>query len=315
MVLLVATEHDRRLADRARLQLGGFTRADARAAGLTDSTLTSRRRRGRVIRLQPKVYADASVPDSPALREWAAVATVDGLAAVGFVSAAHHWWPSIWEQPDEIHVVTVGQRPRGSGIRAHRTQALPESDVTLVGAIPYTTPARTLRDISRPRFRWLARRSLTSAIRTGQVRAEELRALILGQPSFPGNRVLTELLAEMDPVTRRTRSQLEALYRRITVSRGLPEPAMNHPVIDASGRRRFIDAAYLPERVPVEIDSRYWHGLATDANDDMDRENAIVLVGWRSFLRFSEWQLEHVPHRVAATVSLALEAARRDVGR
>ena len=80
---------------------------------------------------------------------------------------------------------------------------------------------------------------------------------------------------------------------------------MNLVVRDVDGGRRRVDAVWLPQRLPVELDSRQTHGTLLDWHDDLRRENAITLAGrWRPFLRFS-W--DDVVRRPAAVV----DAVRR----
>lgn len=86
---------------------------------------------------------------------------------------------------------------------------------------------------------------------------------------------------------------------------------MNYPVHDIYGQSRKIDAAYVLQRVGVELDSRAFHGLGTNWRDDDRRQNAIVLVGWR-VLRFTWWDLVEEPARVVREVRAALEGAGKD---
>lgn len=87
---------------------------------------------------------------------------------------------------------------------------------------------------------------------------------------------------------------------------------MNHPVRDLRGRRRYLDAAYLPERLPVELDGQLFHGTALERHDDRWRDNALVLAGWRQPLRYSWWDLNNEPGRVVEEIKMGLRAARRD---
>jgi very-short-patch-repair endonuclease len=91
---------------------------------------------------------------------------------------------------------------------------------------------------------------------------------------------------------------------------GLPPDAVNHPIRDATARRRELDAVYLEERLPIELDSRAYHGTLLDWHDDLRRENAIKLAGWRDPLRFSFADLRDRPDEVVALVRGALEEIR-----
>lgn len=120
-----------------------------------------------------------------------------------------------------------------------------------------------------------------------------------------GATALRAILAELSPQEWRTSSELESVYLQVPRRGGLPTPVMNYPVRDLYGRRRKIDAAYVPERVGVELDGRTSHHLMTDRRDDDRRQNALMLVGWQ-ILRFTWWDLVHEPARVVREVRAAL---------
>jgi hypothetical protein len=90
----------------------------------------------------------------------------------------------------------------------------------------------------------------------------------------------------------------------------LPVPDRQVPLYDTQGRKRYLDAAWKPARVAVEIDGaahqevlQYW--------DDMDRDNQLTLRGY-TVLRFPSALVRRQPGYVAAQIRDALEAATRE---
>ncbi len=195
-------------------------------------------------------------------------------------------------------------------VTVHRTRTLDEEDVTEVGPLPCTTATRTICDLAGVMGPVALRRTLADAIRRGATSATDLRRACRRLGRIRGKRYLLELVDELSPLDGDCRSALETAFLRLMQRAGLPPTAMNHPVVDAFGTPRFIDAAYLPEHLPIELDSRSAHGSLLDWHDDLRRENAIVLTGWRDFLRFSWADVHQRPAEVVTTVRRALDAAR-----
>src|SRR5690606_19953688 len=86
--------------------------------------------------------------------------------------------------------------------------------------------------------------------------------------------------------------------------------AMNHPVQDANGQLRYLDAVWLPEQLAVELDSAAFHRLATDQVDDRERGNAVLLAGWHGPLRFTWWDVTERAKQVVSTIHAGLRVAR-----
>jgi hypothetical protein len=196
------------------------------------------------------------------------------------------------------------------GVTVHRTRNFEEADVRLVGPLRVTSPARTIADLAGDCGPTALRRTVADAVRRELTTATDLREMCRRLGRIRGKRELLALVDELSPLEASCRTELESQFLRAMTRAGLPPTAMNHPVVDAFGRRRFLDAAYLPEMVPVELDSKLSHGTLLDWHDDLRRENAIVLRGWRDFLRFSWDDVINHTDLMVKTVRRALEAAR-----
>jgi hypothetical protein len=302
---------DRALAELARRQHGVFSRAQALAAGLAPRTWSARLRAGRYIAMFPGVVREAAVADSWEARAMAAQLAVGGEAALARGSAGRVLELDV--PPGARHGLHLLVRNRTfpvlEDLTVHRTDRLPDSDIRSVGALRTTTVPRTIVDLAGDVGPTALRRTVADAVRRDLVNATELRATAERLGRVRGKRQLLELVDELSPLDRDCRSALETAFLRLMRRAGRPPTAMNHPVVDATGRRRVLDAVYLPEKVPIELDSRLAHGTLLDWHDDLRRENAVVLTGWQAFLRFSWDDVTRRGAEVVACVRTSLSAA------
>lgn len=307
------SEADLALAAISRRQFAVFAWRQARDAGLHDMTIAQRLGRGRYRKLLPGVLAEAGAPDRWEARAMAALLAVGGEVVLARGSAARVLGLDVPRPALEGLHLLVRQRtfPTLSGVTVHRTRNLTDEDVVRTGPLATTSAPRTIVDLACELGPVALRRTVADAVRRGLTGPTELRTLSRRLGRVRGKRQLLALVDELSPLDRDCRSELETRFLRLMRGEGLAPTAMNHPVEDADGRRRVIDAVYLPERVPVELDSRLAHGTLLDWHDDLRRENAVVLTGWRPFLRFSWADVTQRPGEVVADVRRALAAASR----
>jgi hypothetical protein len=310
---------DRALARLARNQHGLFTTAQAIEVGLSSGVVSRRLATARYERRWPGVYAVAGSPDRREARHLAALLFLGGDAALSHATAATVHGLEHRLAEDAIHL-TVRQRtftPRAT-LRVHRSVAFTTEDVVRVDGLRVTSVAWTLTDLARLVDDERLRRLVSAGVRSGQTDAELLRTLLARRRHLPGRARLARIVDELSPLEVLARGELESLFLRVMRRAGLPPDAMNHPVRDAAGRRREFDAVYLEERLPIELDSRAFHGTLLDWHDDLRRENDIKLAGWRDPLRFSYADLRDRPDEVVAMVRAALEGMheqdRREAG-
>ena len=305
------SDADLALAAITRGQFAVFAWHQARETGLHDATIAQRLARGRYRELLPGVLAEGGAPDRWEARAMAALLAVGGEAVLARGSAARVLDLDVPPPTLAGLHVLVRQRtfPTLCGVTVHRTRNLADEDVTRVGPLTATSASRTIADLAGELGPVALRRTLADAVRRRRTGATELRTLCRRLGRIRGKRQLLTLVDELSPLDGDCRSELETRFLRLMRGAGLAPTAMNHPVEDADGRRRLIDAVYLPERVPIELDSRLAHGTLLDWHDDLRRENAVVLTGWRPFLRFSWADVTDRPGRVVADVRRALAAA------
>lgn len=297
----------------AQRQLGLITRAQALACGLTGNQVDARLRAGKWRRLLPGVYAQSGVPDGWRLRALAAALWAGGDAVLARGSAARvHELPVPAAALDRLHLLVAQRRlaPQ-DGIVVHRTRRRIEEHMTIVGPFPVTTPTRTVCDLAGELSAPDLRAVVAAAVRAGATDALDLRTTLSRLGRVRGAARLRDSIDELSPLDAQCRSELETLYLRVARRGGVEPTAMNLPIRDDEGRRRYLDAAYLPERLPVELDGKQFHSNTLDVNDDVRRASSIVATGaWHPPLRFTWEDLTERPERVVQTVRAALVAAR-----
>jgi predicted transcriptional regulator of viral defense system len=118
------------------------------AVGIRGSAITRRVAAGRLVRVYPGVYAVGHMPHTREARWIAAVMACGRGGVLSHLDAAALW--QIYEsRGTDIHVTTTSRGGRHlPGIQAHRARTLDPADVTVKDAIPVTTVARTLIDLT-----------------------------------------------------------------------------------------------------------------------------------------------------------------------
>lgn len=298
------------LARLAARQYGFFDLDQARAAGLPESTLSDHVRGGRLISLQPGVYAPGG---TPAIWEREAMAAVlaAGPGAVASHRSAARWW-KIGEEDDPTIEVSVPRPrfPRLHGVVLHRSGDLVGEHSVVWRNLPVTKPARTIVDLAavlpRPRVEDALDRALVRRLIT--VSGLELMRSELSRHGRPGTGVIRRILDERALGAARPDGLLEPRMARLLRAAGLP-PARFQFVIQAPDGTvlAIVDFAYPEILLALEVDGYEVHGSPRAMAKDFVRQNGLVPLGWR-VLRFTWAQVVRNPDDVAATVKAAIGA-------
>jgi very-short-patch-repair endonuclease len=286
---------DRRLAELGLRQHGVVTRAQLLALGLSDDAIGRRVRAGRLHRVHRGVYAIGLPRLSTEGRFLAAVLAVGEGAVLSHVSAAV-LWGLLGERGPRVDVTVPvrGGRRRRRLVIVHGA-ALPAQDITLKNAIPVTTPARTIVDLADV----LPRRTVERAIDE----AAYLRLDLQGLRPLPGRRgcgLLSRVLAEHEPGSTRTRTDLEELMLALCRRYRLPQPRVNTIVEGYE-----VDFAWPAERLIVETDGWQAHGTRAAFEADRRRDAELIAAGWR-VMRITWRRIEREPGAVAGQLAGAL---------
>ncbi len=145
---------------------------------------------------------------------------------------------------------------------------------------------------------------VTEAIQQGLTTAMRLRGTALGLGVVKGRH---RLLLAIDDAGG-ARSALEARFIALMRKARLPRPTQNFGLV-IDGRRLWLDVCFPDLRIAIEIDGKAYHVFAEDWEDDLERQNDLVLDGWL-VLRFSARAIRDHPDVVVRRVRQALEARR-----
>jgi len=246
--------------------------------------------------VHPGVYAVGHALLNQEGRLMAAVLACDPSAVISHVSAAE-LWGLIGSVSSDIDVTAPNRRGRTPvGIVAHRDGTLQETDRTRLNGIPCTTVARTLLDLAAVLSPWELRKAISEAEVLGLLNIPEVRALIRRCRGRRGVARLRLCIDELDPSTKRTRSELERIFLALCKRAGLPQPEVNVR-LEAAGIRLRPDFLWRDARLIIETDSRKFHGTASAFELDRQREQRFFAAGWQ-VVRCAWRQVEHKPQEL-----------------
>jgi hypothetical protein len=277
---------EKRCRELARAQYGVISRAQAIEQGMPPWAIRRRVLTGRwdevdrdIIRIAPDV----------SWRQQVKAATLACEGAVASRRTAASVYPFGPFPQREIEIVTTISRPRRpTTFVVHRTNWLPDSDVTVVHGIAVTTPPRTILDLGDVVGPRMVARAIESALRKNLVTLPQLVEQLgsCGKMGRPGTAILRGLLAEYGPELLPRESELEVAMLHVIEQAGLPLPKCQFEVCDGDAFLGTADAAYPERRIALEADGYEFHSARPDWQRDRWRQNAWTGRGWR-ILRFT----------------------------
>jgi predicted transcriptional regulator of viral defense system len=192
-------EWDTKLYEIAETQLGYFTAAQSRSAGIAPIKLVHLARDGEIERVSRGVYRLNRYPASPfgqymEAALWPQVRRPGAFAVISHASAL-----SLYEMSDvspaKVHITLppstrIRRAVPGSYVVHHAV--LPAEDIMTVQGVPVTTPQRTIRDVHAAHLGTaLLRQAIEDGRRNGrlsyELAAQLLQELLGEQPSEPGD--------------------------------------------------------------------------------------------------------------------------------
>lgn len=191
------------------------------------------------------------------------------------------------------------------GVVVHRTRALPSLDIHRLGQPPCTRPARSLVDAAQ----WAgddnrARAIIAAGFQQRLVSAADMETVLVRMPRA---RRRSLIVAAVTDARLGAASIAESDFLRLCRRAGLPAPSRQVRRVDASGRRRYLDAYFDDWKIHVEIDGGQ-HTEVTHWWADMRRQNDLWIAGLR-VLRFPAWVVREQPREVVCRLAEALTAA------
>ena len=223
----------------------------------------------------------------------AAVLVCGPHAVLSYWSAAHLWKLLGTRAGAAIHVSAPGH-PRGQkAIRVHR---VPHCERTRRDGIPITTVPRTLLDLAAVASPKQLLRATNEAARKGWLNETAVRELIERYPRRAGMKAFVAVIAAVDPLTRCTRSDLEADFLALCRKHKLPEPVVNGTVEGLE-----VDMHWPGTKLIVELDSYEYHRTPAEFAADRRRDAYLKTRGY-DVLRVPDSWLNTDPSGVATTI-------------
>jgi very-short-patch-repair endonuclease len=255
---------------------GVVTRQQLLLAGVTRQQISSRLRRGDLLREHPGVYRVGHRAPSLEATYLAAVLAAGDGALLGGRAAAYLWGLVRGMAPRPV-VITATER-RIEGVRTRRCRNFERCDATVCRAIPVTTVARTAVDVADELSEnELARACHEAGVRYG-LTPNAVIEVLEQRPWSSGARKLRRVTEGTVPVTLST---LESRFLKLLRAEGLPLPLTNRP---AGGRR--VDCRWPEQRLTVELDSYQFHNSRYSWEQDRRREREARARG-DEFRRYS----------------------------
>jgi very-short-patch-repair endonuclease len=222
---------------------------------------------------------------------------------------SHRSAAALWgiREDDRSSIDVTAPNRRGripNGIEAHRDASLGDEDRTTLSGIPCTSLARTLLDLAAVIPVWELRKALSEAEVLRLLDLVSLRRLIRRSRGRRGVARLRMLLDEIHPETKRTRSEMERRFLRLCARAQLPQPEVNVS-LDVEGRRLMPDFLWRSANLIVEADSRRYHDTDSAFQRDRQREQRLLLAGWR-VARCTWEQVDREPQKLAGTIRALL---------
>ena len=276
-------------------------------AGVSTWKLNRMVAKGALVRLRPGVFHLVGVSLS-----WEASLAAVCLGRKPHAVASHRSALRLWGLrtiDDEIEAtVRYPRSGRVEGATIHRSADLRLDHVTFVEGIPVTNPVRTLCDAGLIFPEHEVRRMVNHALATDLVTRSDLWGfrIEVGRQGRNGVGRLHRVLEDLPSGAERAESGPEVELLQICQSHGLPEPAVQFPIV-VGGRRYRVDLAYPEAQVLIEFDGYEAHSDPTRFVDDRRRQNDLVLTGW-SVLRFTYPDLRDWPDTVAAKIRQSIAA-------
>jgi len=294
------------LVDLARPQFGVLTRAQLRAAGLSDSAIDRWARIGRLQRLHLGVYAVGHDVLTTEGRRIAAVFACGLRAGLSFTDGGAVWG-MCRSRGSRFHVTV----PRGDAVPGlhgsiHVHLTTKPFEVVMREGIPVTTPAQTLRDLASVLGDEDVEEAVDAAIELGLYDQRAIDA-VCGR-GRPGSARLRRVIATRHPEAHASKSGWERRMLRLLEAHALPRAEVNPWLVDLALSP---DLLWREAKVVVEWDS--WQHHRTRGRFEDDRRKTVVLqsAGY-TVLRFTWRHTIERPEWVAAAIRTALSRTGRD---
>lgn len=301
--------NDDALVELAHRQHGVFARWQALELGFTKYMIDKRLERKLWIRaFGTTVLAAATTRLSDEGQAWAAYlacgrgAVLSGPSAVRRHGLDAPIGANVWVTvPPERHL-------RINGVRTIR-EALPITDIVELDGMAVTTLRRSLIDTLRVLPEYLGQPIVDRALLRGWLTVEDLAICV---ETFAGRRGNRRLRAYHERALSGARSEAERRLHLIFHEAGITGWVADYKIYGPDGTvLAVLDAAFVRERVAVEVDGLAFHSGPDEFQYDRIRQNWLQTDEDWCVLRFTWDDLTKRPGYVVRTVQAQLEKRRR----
>lgn len=298
---------DGRCVGLASRQYGVISRGQALELGLSPAGVKRRVDRGVWRPIHEGVYVIGAAVETWRLSLMAACLHGGPRAVASHRAAAVLWaLDGLVRAPVEI-TVPHGEEALARHVVTHRSRILECHDVATLGGIPVTNVPRTLVDLGRFEHDTVVEKALESALRKRlTTEATCWRYVDDRAGRIPGAARLRRVLRVRTPGSA-AESGGEVAFLRLLRAAGVPAPIRQFPLILPGGGTARLDFAWPQWMFAVEFDGFDHHGGRLAHAADMERQNAIVALGW-DLRRYTGTTLRRKPDRILEEVTARLSA-------
>jgi hypothetical protein len=229
----------------------------------------------------------------------AAVLTGGPDAVLSHWSAAEHW-KLLRTRRSLIAISAPTHRRASKLVKPHWIPQLHDSERTKRDRIPITTVPRTLLDLAAVADEKSLQRAVNEAERLNLLNRRAMTETLARHRGRKGIKALRAVIAAVDPLTRRTRSDLEAEFLALCLKYGIARPVVNGIVEGYE-----VDMHWPRTRLIVEIDSYEYHRTPIEFAQDRRRDAYLKTRGYE-VLRVADSWLNTDPLGVATTIRTLL---------
>jgi very-short-patch-repair endonuclease len=302
MLAAMGAAKHRQIDQLARRQLGLASTHQLEELGFGRRSRARAVASGRLVRFRRGVYLMAGRQPTWETAVMAAVLAAGTPTVASHLTAARVWGLEPDRQagpPGAIHL-TAPSDIRIAGVVAH-VRDLPPAHRVRRGAIPVTSVARTLIDLSECFDAERLGRCTDEALRRRMVTLDGLRRLYAVSRG-PGRRrlaairqVLNERIPGFDPGANDWERAMDDLWDSLE----LPTAARQHEI--RCGNRTYrVDRAIIELRLAVEWVGTEYHGQVGRFRRDRKRISDLALAGWDVIEVTADWTAERVKRTVIA---------------
>lgn len=308
------SERDRDLAGLVAGVDGVVTDEELGALGIDRFARHRRTAGGLLVVEHPGVYRHAAVAPTDRGRVRAAVHAVSssGLAGASGPAAMRLYdVRGVWGDDVEVTVRAAAHRAL-TGVRIRRIDHLDVRDVHRRHGIPVLAPPLALLLLGASVPPWKVETAVHDMVFQGLTAWSRLIDVLqrYGGRGRRGTAAFRAAVASLDADGRATQTNLELRLLRLVRDHGLPEPVLQHRVVDADGRRRRLDLAWPDSMLDVETDGDRDHLVAAGQRRDRVRDAALRALGW-DIRRFTSADIDLRPAEVIGSLAEALRRAQR----